>query len=192
MKKQINPNIKAHLMRGAFYLLLLVTVCAIPFALAQRNARPSRSGAKMIVPKRPGLTIGHASLPNAGGPSAGADAILNHLSHSVPQATGQARTIVPKVPGGIDCDNAPGIVIHDDGGIENGYSGSFGIVTEVRFVDKFTPSSYPASYTSVCLDFVVLPGGPATYPVDVVVYDDDGPGGSPGTLLGELDRKSTR
>src|SRR5438874_13042743 len=38
MKKQINPSIKAHLIRGAFYLLLLITVCAIPFALAQRNA----------------------------------------------------------------------------------------------------------------------------------------------------------
>src|SRR5258708_22093428 len=38
MKKQINPTIKAHLVRGAFYLLLLMAVCAIPFALAQRNA----------------------------------------------------------------------------------------------------------------------------------------------------------
>ncbi len=37
MKKQINPNIKAHLIRGAFYLLLLIAACAIPFALAQRN-----------------------------------------------------------------------------------------------------------------------------------------------------------
>src|SRR4029453_7447781 len=37
MKKQINPTIKAHLIRGAFYLLLLLAVCAIPFALAQRN-----------------------------------------------------------------------------------------------------------------------------------------------------------
>src|SRR5690242_20671944 len=42
MKKQINPTIKAHLIRSAFYLLLLVAVCAIPFALAQRNtAKPS-------------------------------------------------------------------------------------------------------------------------------------------------------
>ncbi|PYL61428.1 MAG: hypothetical protein DMF24_07225, partial [Verrucomicrobia bacterium] len=37
MKKQIDPAIKAHLIRSAFYLLLLLTVCAIPFALAQRN-----------------------------------------------------------------------------------------------------------------------------------------------------------
>jgi hypothetical protein len=45
MKKQTNSTIKAHLIRGAFYLLLLVAVCAIPFALAQRNAS-KRSMAK--------------------------------------------------------------------------------------------------------------------------------------------------
>jgi hypothetical protein len=39
MKKQINPTVKAHLIRGGFYLVLLLAVCAIPFALAQ-----SRSG----------------------------------------------------------------------------------------------------------------------------------------------------
>ena len=38
MKKQTNLTIKAHLIRGAFYLLLLTAVCAIPFALAQRNS----------------------------------------------------------------------------------------------------------------------------------------------------------
>ena len=39
MKKQINPSIKAQILRSAFILLLLVAVSAIPFALAQ-----SRSG----------------------------------------------------------------------------------------------------------------------------------------------------
>src|SRR4030095_312426 len=37
LKKQVNPTIKAHLIRSAFYVLLLVAVCTIPFALAQRN-----------------------------------------------------------------------------------------------------------------------------------------------------------
>src|SRR5438874_10237040 len=41
MKKQTNPNIKAHLVRGAFYLLLLMAVGVIPFALAQRAATKS-------------------------------------------------------------------------------------------------------------------------------------------------------
>ena len=37
MKKQSNPNIQAYLLRVAFYALMLVAICAIPFALAQRN-----------------------------------------------------------------------------------------------------------------------------------------------------------
>src|SRR5436309_2911487 len=39
MKKQINPSIKAHLLRSAFILLALVAVSAIPFALAQSRSR---------------------------------------------------------------------------------------------------------------------------------------------------------
>src|SRR5437588_3610660 len=37
MKKQLNTTIKAHVIRSAFYLLVLLAVCAIPFALAQRS-----------------------------------------------------------------------------------------------------------------------------------------------------------
>src|SRR6266550_3634306 len=37
MKKQTEPNIKAHLLRGAFYLLLMLAVGVIPFALGQRS-----------------------------------------------------------------------------------------------------------------------------------------------------------
>ena len=45
MKKQINPTIKAHLIRSAFYVILLLAVCVIPFALAQRTTT-KRSMAK--------------------------------------------------------------------------------------------------------------------------------------------------
>lgn len=41
MKKQINSIIKAYLVRGAFYLLLLLAVCAIPLALGQRASKQS-------------------------------------------------------------------------------------------------------------------------------------------------------
>jgi hypothetical protein len=37
MKKQINSSIKAHLVRGTFYLLLFLAVCVIPFALGQQT-----------------------------------------------------------------------------------------------------------------------------------------------------------
>jgi hypothetical protein len=50
MKKQINPNIKAHLIRRAFYLLLLLVVCVISFALAQRTtARGNRPATTITV-----------------------------------------------------------------------------------------------------------------------------------------------
>src|SRR5437870_4519381 len=39
MKKQINPSIKAQILRSAFILLALVAVSAIPFALAQSRTR---------------------------------------------------------------------------------------------------------------------------------------------------------
>src|SRR5581483_8382449 len=55
MKKQLNPTIKAHLIRSAFYVLLLLAVCVIPFALAQRNAT-GRSAAK---PKIAGAPAAH-------------------------------------------------------------------------------------------------------------------------------------
>ncbi|PYL77927.1 MAG: hypothetical protein DMF26_02335, partial [Verrucomicrobia bacterium] len=81
MKKQINPTIKAHLIRGAFYLLLLVAVGAIPFALAQSRSRgttkrgvanaaklaavPPASGA-VEVTKPSGVHSKGASQSNAG------------------------------------------------------------------------------------------------------------------------------
>src|SRR5207248_3340528 len=43
MKKQIAPSVKAHLIRGAFYLVLLVSVSTIPFALGQRQSRGQRT-----------------------------------------------------------------------------------------------------------------------------------------------------
>src|SRR5215469_11308195 len=73
MKKQINPTIKAHLIRGAFYLLLLIAICAIPFALAQRNA--SRQGGmrtpfnRLQLPKFPYSSLrerGNAPVKPAG------------------------------------------------------------------------------------------------------------------------------
>jgi hypothetical protein len=88
------------------------------------------------------------------------------------------------IPSGIDCDTAPGIVIHDDGTVENGYVSGPGIPG--IFADKFTPAVYPSSYTSVCLAFNTLCGGPRSQAVEIVVFADDGPGGSPGTELGSL------
>src|SRR5262245_61612389 len=52
MKKQTNPNIKAHLVRSAFHLILLVVVCVIPFALAQRTATRTLTFAERVAYQR--------------------------------------------------------------------------------------------------------------------------------------------
>jgi hypothetical protein len=68
MKKQINSSLKAHLLRGAFFLLLLVAVCAIPFALAQRNARSTNQRTLAPAPQVKATTAkkGSMQLSSAG------------------------------------------------------------------------------------------------------------------------------
>ena len=50
MKKQINPTIKAHLIRSAFYVLLLLAVCVVPFALAQHRSVGSKRFSNVVIP----------------------------------------------------------------------------------------------------------------------------------------------
>src|SRR5213592_597648 len=46
--KRINPTIKAHLLRGALYLLLLLAVSVIPVSLAQRTTAKGNRPATTI------------------------------------------------------------------------------------------------------------------------------------------------
>ena len=94
MKKQTNPNIKAHLLRGAFYLLLLVAICAIPFALAERNT----------------IKLGKPALrPVISGTSEAADSIQTYnlsIPVRIPAALAQTGVdalkalLKPRIPGG--------------------------------------------------------------------------------------------
>lgn len=80
----------------------------------------------------------------------------------------------------------PGLVIHDgDGSPDNGYGWNAVAGTDPKYVDKFTPESYPATYTTVCATFLSNTGL-SSAPVQVVVFADDGPGGEPGTELGRV------
>ena len=63
MKKQINPTIKAHLIRSGFYLLLLVAVCAIPFALAQSRSRGTTNPGVIKPTLLPNLTSRIPTMP---------------------------------------------------------------------------------------------------------------------------------
>src|SRR5947207_14970505 len=67
MKKQINRNIKAHLLRGAFYLILLVAVCVIPFALGQRaTTKQSAVAAPLLLGSGPVATLSTGDEPASG------------------------------------------------------------------------------------------------------------------------------
>ncbi len=67
MKKQINRNIKAHLLRGAFYLLLLVAVCVIPFALGQRaTTKQSAVADPLLLGSTPVAALSNSDEPASG------------------------------------------------------------------------------------------------------------------------------
>ena len=179
MKKQRKHSVNAYVLRGAFVLLTLaLALCVAPFAPGQRTHREFGKGT-LAFPR----SLLERQQPKNQQVQTTPDSVKNR--HQSPkQAEPPPAPPVQGVPSGIDCDNAPGIVIHDDGTVETGYQSSPGILG--IFADKFTPASYPSTYTSVCLAFNRLCGGPTSERVEVVVFDDDGPDGSPGTELGAM------
>lgn len=133
------------------------------------------------------VSAGHRVLaPFATGQSvAGADSsadIAGLIGGSLPGLPmgGSSRGVMV-----VDCDNEPGIVIQDDGTVENGYSANPATITEARFVDRFTPEEYPAQLTGVCVGFLTI-SGTTTFDIDIVAYDDSGAGGTPGAELGSM------
>jgi hypothetical protein len=176
-EKQANHFGKANVVRSILVLLTLaLAFCVAPFSPGQRTHR--EFGRRPLAFPR---SLLERQQPKKQQFQTTADSANNrHPKQAVP---GLAPPI-QEVPSGIDCDNAPDIVIHDDGTVENGYQSGPGILG--IFADKFTPTSYPSNYTSVCLAFNRLCGGNTSERVEVVVFDDDGPGGSPGTELGAM------
>jgi hypothetical protein len=180
-EKEANHPGKANVVRGVLVLLALaLAFCVASFAPAQPTYR--ESGKRTLT--FPGSLLERQQPKNHQVQTA-PDSVKNRHQAlaSEPVEAGPAP-MIQGVPSGIDCDNAPGIVIHDDGTVENGYSGGPGIMG--IFADKFTPAIYPSTYTSVCLSFNRLCAGPTSQQIEVVVFDDDGPGGGPGTELGAM------
>jgi hypothetical protein len=65
MKREIATSTKAHLVRGAFYLLLLVAVCLIPFALAQRaTGERGKQAEKTLSASQPLIISGNGQAPD--------------------------------------------------------------------------------------------------------------------------------
>ncbi|WP_376692853.1 carboxypeptidase regulatory-like domain-containing protein [Wenzhouxiangella sp. EGI_FJ10409] len=90
--------------------------------------------------------------------------------------------------GAFDCDGAPGLVIHDDGTIENGYSGNPAVATDVTVIEGFEPEGERVLGT-VCV--ALLSQGPESRDFELVVFDDDGTGGGPGTEIAAVPATAT-
>jgi N-acetylneuraminic acid mutarotase len=109
MKERINSNSRAPLIRGTLYLLLLLTICAVPFALAQSRSRgiSKRSVLKPLGGTIPvfnpasdasGVTQGaRASTGKVGGSAAGLPATSDVAAHSAAIAV-RINTPMPQPP----------------------------------------------------------------------------------------------
>ncbi len=91
---------------------------------------------------------------------------------------------LPVIAGDAQCaPGTPNLVVQDDGVAENGYGLGPG-AQQGWYLLKFTPSIYPRSYSDVCFAFISAYPDETSLEFDLVVYDDDGADGRPGTLLG--------
>ena len=88
------------------------------------------------------------------------------------------------------CEEAtPGMLVHDDGMPDDGYRDGSGLFSINAYVDRFTPSAYPATLTTACVSFLTL--GPTTQDFELIVYDDTGMDGSPGNQLASVPATAT-
>ncbi|HJU39401.1 MAG TPA: hypothetical protein VJ724_07480, partial [Tahibacter sp.] len=112
------------------------------------------------------------------------DATRDRFRSRAPQAPVVRGEITP------GCDAAtPGMLLHDDGAPEDGYRDGSGLFSINAYVDRFTPSVYPATLTTACVSFLTL--GPTAQDFDLIVYDDTGFDGGPGNLIASVPATAT-
>lgn len=75
----------------------------------------------------------------------------------------------------------PDGVSRDDGSLEEGYRIPF--AADARYVQLLAPTSYPSTLQKVCVAFMTNYSF-VSMPFNVVVYDDNGTTGGPGSFLG--------
>ena len=152
MKKQINTSVKAHLLRGAFFLLLLA-VCVIPFALAQRDTTR-----RSVAPPRVNANATMSGTASASARFSTARALpasdsVARLGLAVEQPKNQlrrgpafveiGRVSQPQLP----TPKAPAVVLYDQ------YDNNTGTAFESNF------HADDASFVDYMADDFVVPGG---------------------------------
>jgi hypothetical protein len=98
---------------------------------------------------------------------------VHHIG--VPEA--QAEAASPQCGGG---------VVYDDGVFNDAYSMGDGDPGDSTMVMKFDLPAGTNTLDQVCVCFTRLASGPTSMSFDIVVYNDNGPGGQPGTLIAEV------
>lgn len=89
-----------------------------------------------------------------------------------------------QTPGSIFAPSGPsciGGVEVDDGTFESGY---FVTGSGAQIVQRLTPPTHPSLLTRACICWIAENNSSTTLAYQLVVYDDNGAGGRPGTLLG--------
>ena len=191
MKKQINPNIKAHLIRSSFYVLLLLAVCVIPFALAQRNTPKQGNAARTKV----AATVDKAKLAAAraktGAPASlvGArpmpvTAASNRVSQTPQKTSGPAGAHMLRI---LPAPKAPQVVLYDQ------YDNASANATLSATFDDFptfsadladdfvVPGGETWNVESIDADGTYFNGAGPAFDWNVFIYTDSG--GLPGTQV---------
>jgi hypothetical protein len=159
MKKQINPTIKAQILRSAFILLSLVAICAIPFALAQRNTNKRSAAPKTTAP----MNLAAAGA-QSGAPASLAGAVQRKPHKVDPNLPYDVRTLPAQAP------KFPYSSIRDRG------------TSTQRIVPKLPRTSQVPQRTSGSLAAHVLMAPPAPKYPQVVLYDQYNNNGLNATL----------
>lgn len=130
-------------------------------------------------PARAGTSAARATSSPIGRKIAANDATRDRFRSHASKTAAVRGEITP------GCDEAtPGMLMHDDGAPEDGYRDGSGLFSINAYVDRFTPSAYPATLTAACVSFLTL--GPATQDFELIAYDDTGFDGSPGNLIASV------
>jgi hypothetical protein len=185
VEKQIRPAIRAPLIRSAFWVTLLLTVCVIPFALAQRNTTQQTMTAETHFANKPAVSANpDAVLPVADQPLRPDDVRTNVPASQFPKVSNDAgvRPILiqpmPKFPEVILYDQL------DNPGTASFVSQEFPDMPEfTAFLadDFFVPGGQSWRVTEVYAQGVYFNGSGPANNFNVFFYEDDG--GLPGPLV---------
>ena len=185
MKKQINPSIKAQLLRSAPILLSLVVICAIPFALAQSRSRGTTKQ-NVVQPVANQNPAGNLYSPFSSGrapePAGAKPAGQSKFPTKTSGVTGVARLPIVPLP------TRPQVILYDQ--LDNpgtssissqNFEAVFNAFDDFAADDFVVPAVQTWNITEVDVPGAYFNGGGPAESFNVFFYADSG--GLPGTQI---------